>query len=217
MRLKKLAAAFALAAGMVVLSAPGGSANDSAQKAANDNNHGPSLSMGGRTWADGGHRNFCNRNPSDCLPDPHGVRRVVLNDYTRKMLDEVNRHYNRQITYQLDEENYGREDYWNYPVNDRGDCEDYALAKRKELIARGWPPSSVLIAKVQTEDGGWHAILVARTDKGDYVLDNRFYSVMRWDALPYDWDSIQDPDNPRKWVSVRGGHNRPHKQVFAIS
>jgi len=34
--------------------------------------------------------------------------------------------------------------------------------------------------------------LVVHTDKGDYVLDNRYAIVKNWKELPYRWDKIQD-------------------------
>ena len=45
-------------------------------------------------------------------------------------LDEVNRNVNRAIKPATDMEIYGVSEYWTLPT-DRGDCEDYALLKRK--------------------------------------------------------------------------------------
>lgn len=61
--------------------------------------------------------------------------------------------------------------------NWQGDCEDFALQKQKELIAAGFPPESVLLAYTDSEQnllgkGIDHAVLVVRTDHGDFVLDN---------------------------------------------
>ena len=82
-------------------------------------------------------------------------------------LQEVNSSVNRSIRYVPDE----GED-WRLGVT-AGDCEEYALAKQHALIARGWPPAALRLAKVRTRRGIAHAVLVAKTSKGDLVLDNR--------------------------------------------
>jgi len=91
---------------------------------------------------------------------------------------------------------------WDYPTDGTGDCNRYALAKRRELIARGWPRETVLLATAITETGEGHLVLVARTVRGDLVLDNRLTPVADWSVLPYRWVSIQSPQSPVPWLSV---------------
>ncbi len=50
--------------------------------------------------------------------------------------------------------------------------EDYVLAKRRALIQAGISPSALRIAYVKTRGGEGHAILVVKTDRGEFVLDN---------------------------------------------
>ncbi|MBU0859298.1 MAG: transglutaminase-like cysteine peptidase [Alphaproteobacteria bacterium] len=212
MKTRKLAIAFALAAGMVTSACgldkapsappPGPLANASfTQVAANDTS--PNLTLGSGTWALPGHRDFCRRIPTECESNGQQGHFVIMNKQIGTMLDRVNRAHNNAITYQYDKDQYGREEYWTYPDSGKGDCEDYALAKRRDLIARGWPPSALLIASVTTETGEGHAVLVARTNQGDFVLDNRYSAVMPWQNLPYEWHRIQSPRHSGHWVNIR--------------
>jgi predicted transglutaminase-like cysteine proteinase len=84
-----------------------------------------------------------------------------------------------------------------------GDCKDYAATKRHELLSRGWPSSSLLLAHVVTASGEHHLVLVARIREGDFVLDNLDERVLSWLETSYSWVRIQSPENPRNWYSVR--------------
>ena len=55
----------------------------------------------------------------------------------------------------------------------RGIAKIWGLLKRKRLIERGWPSSTLLMTIVTTSSGEGHAVLTAVTDQGDYVLDTR--------------------------------------------
>jgi hypothetical protein len=52
-----------------------------------------------------------------------------------------------------DREQFGKEDVWSLPATGRGDCEDFALMKRKLLIERGWPSSALLLTAALTPQG----------------------------------------------------------------
>lgn len=45
----------------------------------------------------------------------------------------------------------------------------------------------------------YHVVLIVTTDKGDYVLDNRYPFPMERRALNYKWDKIQQGD---KWYKI---------------
>ena len=84
----------------------------------------------------------------------------------------------------------------------RGDCEDYALLKRKRLIARGWPESSLLMTVVRDEKGEGHAVLTARTLQGDFILDNKVDEVKVWHRTRYDYVMRQSYLNVQIWMSL---------------
>ena len=83
-----------------------------------------------------------------------------------------------------------------------GNCNDYSVTKRHELIARGWPARAVLLSEVVTFSGEHHVVVVVRTNIGDLVLDNLTEVIMPWFQKPFQWVRIQTPRNPNFWVSV---------------
>jgi predicted transglutaminase-like cysteine proteinase len=97
-------------------------------------------------------------------------------------------------------------DTWDIHVP-KGDCEDYALQKRAELIARGWPTDHLRLAIVRTKWGEPHAVLLVRIGTVDYALDNLTPSVKPWDETGHDYLILQDRHDPKLWhdVSPRGG------------
>ena len=98
-------------------------------------------------------------------------------------------------------EQYGREDVWALPTSGKGDCEDFALLKRKMLIERGWPVSSLAITVGATAQGEAHAVLTVSTDRGDYVLDNLTSSILTSSQTGHVFYARQ---SGRGWVSATG-------------
>lgn len=92
-------------------------------------------------------------------------------------------------------------DVWS-PNAAAGDCEDYALAKRRQLIALGCAPSQLLIAVVEEPSQGAHAVLIARTDQGDLVLDNLTDEIMPWTDTRLTFVSRQSEKLPAMWVKL---------------
>ena len=161
------------------------------------------MPVGGAIAAPSAFLDFCDRNPGEC----HHVRAVSseVRETPARMdqLRTVNVAVNREISYRKDSYTFGRADYWNIPFI-YGDCEDIALLKRRDLIALGWPPSNLLLTLARTETGALHLVLVAVTDKDEYVLDNRRNTVLPWSALQYQWLGRQSRDSETRWVSVGG-------------
>ena len=125
---------------------------------------------------------------------------------TVEILQGVNRQINRAVRRSSDQDAFGQADVWQAAVGPRarGDCEDYVLAKRRALIEAGVNPASLSIALVRTRRGEAHAVLLAATEDGEYVLDNLSPWVVRWDAAPYEWLERQAPGSNLTWV--RAGH-----------
>lgn len=63
----------------------------------------------------------------------------------------------------------GRKDEWKIATT-QGDCEDIALAKREELIARGWDAADLQIIILRMLDGTGHAVLSVKSL--GLILDN---------------------------------------------
>ena len=119
---------------------------------------------------------------------------LVLTDARWKQLRGINSRVNRDIRYVTDMELYGKRDYWTIVEGvGQGDCEDYALTKQFRLKKLLWPASSLRIATCWVETKQYHAVLTVDTNKGTYVLDNRYKRVMAWGDLPYRWHKRQKP------------------------
>lgn len=123
-----------------------------------------------------------------------------MNDANWGELVAVNDQVNGDTRYRTDLDAYGREEFWAV-ANGQGDCEDFALAKRRELLGRGWAPESVRLATCETPDGEGHAVLTVDTEDGTYVLDNRYPTPQPWNEVPYTWRSRQAAEGSG-WVEV---------------
>ena len=84
-----------------------------------------------------------------------------------------------------------------------GDCKDYAITKRHELLARGWPSRALLLSEVVIPSGEHHLVLIVRTKNVDLVLDNLNGDIQSVANRQYHWVRIQSPQNPKFWARVR--------------
>jgi predicted transglutaminase-like cysteine proteinase len=129
------------------------------------------------------------------------IRPFVLTAERMSQLQQVNSHVNSTIREVSDLEQYGREDVWALPTSGKGDCEDFALLKRKMLIERGWPSSSLSVAVGATAQGEAHAVLLASTGQGQYVLDNLTSSILSPERTGH---VIHTRQSGRAWVTASG-------------
>ena len=63
-------------------------------------------------------------------------------------------------------------------------------------------PNRLLVAVVLDRKRQPHAVLVLRSDMGDFVLDNLNKRVLPWQKTGYAFLRMQDPRDPTRWVSV---------------
>lgn len=147
------------------------------------------------------HVRFCMAYPGECAPNRN---RRALRRSEQDLLSElvlVNLSVNREITPKADNDAaFGGDDWQLYAQ--QGDCEDYALMKRKLLIDRGWDSSQLRIATALTPEGIGHAVLVARIGHRDVVLDNLSLSVRPWQETGYRFLKIQSDRDPTAWFNV---------------
>jgi len=148
-----------------------------------------------------GHAQFCKARPDECRRNDNPVAAVTLDDGRWSQLLEVNAYFNSTIVPVSDRELYQIDEFWTYP-NGYGDCEDYALAKRRALIEAGWPASTLLMAVVREPNGEGHAVLLVRTDRGDLVLDNQEGLIRLWSETPYQFLKRQDQVDASRWVEM---------------
>ena len=157
--------------------------------------------VGGNTSIPVGHAEFCKSRPDECRAFAHPVELVSLTEGLWQQLLSVNAGVNQHVAPVTDQDLYQVAEFWTYP-NGYGDCEDYALAKRRELVNAGWPASTLLMAVVKQANGEGHAVLMVRTDRGDLVLDNQVGSIDLWSQTPYKFIKRQSQANAGQWVDM---------------
>jgi predicted transglutaminase-like cysteine proteinase len=149
-----------------------------------------------------GHRLFCKAHPQECRAEaPAPAARLELKPDIVRLVAEINTAVNATIRPQSDQEQYGVEENWTYP-DKRGDCEDYALLKRRQLHAAGIALSDLLLTVVRKRNGEGHAVLTLTTTTGDYVLDNLDWRVKAWRETPYTFLKRQSSDDPAAWQTI---------------
>lgn len=159
------------------------------------------IAAGGATSIPVGHSEFCKIHQDECDLTTYLVDTQALTEQSWRELLEVNAAVNSAIQPVTDEELYRVAEYWTYPRT-AGDCEDFALAKRRELISRGWPASTLLITVVKEASGNGHAVLLVRTDRGDLVLDNQEGLVKLWNETRYQFIKRQSQGHAGQWVDL---------------
>ena len=132
------------------------------------------------------HVRFCLRYPGDCNSNARENERIELNDETSKLLDRVNQDVNSTIIPTAKGYGSNLQDGWTISPA-IGDCNDYAVTKRHELIQSGLPAKALRLSVVKTTSGIGHLVLVVTTTKGDLVLDNLTETIRSWQNTDYHW------------------------------
>ncbi len=139
------------------------------------------------------YNDFCDRHPGEC--DISGVDKVEMTDELWNLVNEVNKAVNTEIKFYLDDDQYGTEEYWNYPTSGMGDCEDNALEKRRRLVAAGVPRGALKMGTAFHNEMYYaHALLYLETDKGTFILDQDNREILIWHQTPYILESRERVD-----------------------
>lgn len=148
-----------------------------------------------------GHYEFCQVHPLEC-----GRNDYQEPEYLSKKLwaevQKINQDVNDRIRPLTDYQNHGKEEQWDYAVDDTGDCEDYVLVKRRELMQLGVSPSNLLITVVRESNGAGHAVLTFRTRKFELILDNLTDKVHIWYETSYRFLKRQMPQHSGLWEAL---------------
>jgi predicted transglutaminase-like cysteine proteinase len=147
------------------------------------------------------HVRFCLRYPADCKSDPTEITTVDLTAETLETIHRVNRDVNASIM-PVGKSTAIADGGWTVsPAS--GDCNDYAVTKRHELVRSGFPAKAVRLAVVKTTSGIGHLVLVVSTNKGDLVLDNLSETIQPWQFTKYQWLKIQSASDARYWFEIK--------------
>jgi len=145
------------------------------------------------------HVRFCLRNPTECKSASADRAHIELTAETMELLQRVNRRVNAAIA--PIRKNYASGNAWTIAPA-AGDCNDYAVTKRHELVESGLPTKALRLAVVKTGSGLGHLVLVASTSKGDLVLDNLSSVIRPWQDTDYIWLKIQSASDARFWYQI---------------
>ena len=163
------------------------------------------MHTGGRTTQPVGHYEFCQKLPQECNERTPKQAPIEL---TRKLwaaIVNINNSVNTRITPRTDMEMWGKEEVWSYPDSGFGDCEDYALEKRRELMNIGVPAGDLLMTVARQPNGDGHAVLTMRTSLGEFILDNLQPKVLAWTDTDYTYLKRQSTENSGVWVTINDG------------
>jgi predicted transglutaminase-like cysteine proteinase len=162
----------------------------------------PPIIESGPTLAPFQYVRFCLQYPNECRPNAGKSERIELTNASLGLLKRVNNGVNASIVPTA--KNYGGnlEDRWTIAPG-QGDCNDYAVTKRHELLKSGLPSSALRLSVTKTAAGIGHLVLVVATTKGDLVMDSLADEIQPWQTTEYRWLKIQSADDPRFWVEVR--------------
>jgi predicted transglutaminase-like cysteine proteinase len=128
---------------------------------------------------------------------------VQLTSERQALLKSVNASVNRRIRERNDGIWGPATDKWDVPTKE-GDCEDFAILKKAELLKRGWPASALLLT-VATYGSQGHTVLTVRTDRGDLILDNRTDAIKEWSRTPYKYFARQSQNDASSWTRIQSG------------
>lgn len=165
--------------------------------------------VGAQTTPPIGYVEFCRQQPGSCGTPTRDARDIVLNKQAMRDLKAVNDQVNEAIVPVTDADLYGRVEVWAFPTKGKGDCEDYVLLKRRMLMDAGWPASALLITVVRDRKGDGHAVLMVKTDRGEFVLDNQEAEIRDWRMTGYRYVKRQSQQDPNVWVSLGDTQTTP--------
>lgn len=144
-----------------------------------------------------GARNICAKYSWACAGEGRAAMSATAE---MALVKRVNAAVNASVTPAADRRQYKKGDYWSLPTASGGDCEDFALLKKRELVRLGVDHRKLLLATVLDRKRVPHAVLVYRSNDGDVLLDNLTDDIRDWRTSRYIFLRMQNPDNPRNWV-----------------
>ncbi len=173
-----------------------------------------------RTTVPIGWISFCDAQPAECAAGQKREEFAKVDEDRRAELLQINQLVNHEIQGVGDDDHYGIYklgimNWWTYPDDGMGNCNDYVLLKRKLLIEAGWPRSALLLTVVLDKHNEGHLVLMARTNDGDLVLDNLTDAVKTWSGTGYTYIKRQSADDPNVWLRLEPG--RTPEELAMIS
>lgn len=161
-----------------------------------------------------GQYELCLIQPSECMPfeTPNAVIHItpeVWND-----IESANILANTMVKQITDQEAHGTEEKWvsfnpQTARNMQGDCEDVNRLKISLLKDMGYPDSAMRLVTGFLADGGGHAVVVLKTNQGDFILDNMHDSILPVEEVAMTFRSMQSPTHSGQWEKAVLKTRRP--------
>jgi predicted transglutaminase-like cysteine proteinase len=142
---------------------------------------------------------FCEQQPQECAVDLSEPDMIALDQQIWDTIIQINEKVNGTILSVADQDHWGVVDRWDYPDDGLGDCEDIQLLKRKLMVEAGLPRRALRMTVAIDEEGAGHAVLMVRTDFGDFILDNKKDAVLPWQETGYGYIKREGNDS-LEWV-----------------
>ena len=144
---------------------------------------------------------FCDRMPAECAVDLSEPATIHLTPKIWRLLVSVNRSINTRIKPMTDIDHWNVVDRWDLPTDGYGDCEDFQLLKRKVLAEQGLSRRAMRMTVVIDDQGEGHAVMMIRTDRGDFILDNKRSAILTWQQTEYTFVKREGQDSVA-WVAL---------------
>lgn len=147
---------------------------------------------------------FCKRYAGECAVNAAEPEKVKLTPQLWQAIVAMNNRVNKEIEAITDEDHWGVIDRWDLAEDGKGDCEEYVLVKRKRLAEQaGIPRRAMNVTVVIDEENAGHAVLMIRTDRGDFILDNKRNAVLPWGQTGYTYIK-RESQYRTGWTSLGG-------------
>lgn len=140
---------------------------------------------------------------AECAVDPTEPEKVELTPKLWRNVTALNTRVNRDIEPITDMDHWGIVERWDMAEDGKGDCEEYVNIKRKRLVESGIPRRALRVVVVIDEENAGHAVLMLRTDRGDFILDNKRNAVLPWHQTGYVYVKRESQDRIG-WVALGG-------------
>ena len=148
------------------------------------------------------HVRFCLHYPSECKSEGRESDRIDIDAGISDLLKRVNHEVNTVINPTV--KDYGSDLHNGWTIAPAsGDCNDYAVTKRHDLIESGLPARALRLSVVKTASGTGHLVLVVATTSGDVVMDNLTDAIRPWKSTNYQWLKIQSSTDARFWYEIK--------------
>jgi predicted transglutaminase-like cysteine proteinase len=156
-----------------------------------------------------GHTLFCLQYEHDCARTQSTEAMPTSPEGRWRKMELINTSVNATIARKLNAD--PAKTSWRLAPQE-GNCNDYAVTKRHELLKAGWPSSSLLLAEVTLiSSGEHHLILIVKGDQTSWALDNLRDTIVTVAAAQYDYvlKRIESSEDPRFWTSSYGSWSAP--------